>query len=308
VKSAGAAPTLPLAGGLNSYGFSIEGRAPQPGDHLSAEHDAVTPGYFQTLGIRLLQGRAFTERDRADSPAVVMINQTAARRFFPNDNPLGKRITIAGPEPGEVIGVVGDVKQYALASAAPPHVYSPQTQKPAPSMTVFVRTPMQPASLIAAVRQAVFSLDKDQPISSLETLDQVAAESLAQRRLTTLLLGLFAASALLLAAVGIFGVMACTVAQRSREIGLRLALGAQMGQVLLLVLGQGLKLVSLGLVLGLASSLALTRLLSSLLFGVPPGDPLVFAAVSALLAVVALVACWLPARRAARVDPLVALR
>jgi len=169
VRHAAAAPTLPLTGGLNSYGFSVDGRPAQPGDNLSAEHDSVTSDYFRTLGTRLLQGRFFSDRDSAGSPPVIIINQTAAKRFFPNENPLGKRVTIAGPEPGEIVGIVADVKQYALTSESPPHMYSPQTQKPSSYMTLFIRTSVDPISLAAPLRQAVFSVDKDQPVSGIRT-------------------------------------------------------------------------------------------------------------------------------------------
>ena len=308
VQSAGVAPTLPLSGGLNSYGFSLDGRASQPGDNLSAEHDSVTPRYFRALGIRLLQGRLFTDGDTASSPPVVIINETAARRFFPNENPLGRKVTIAGPEPGEIIGVVEDVKQYALTRESPPHMYSPQTQKPSSGMTLFVRTARTPMSLVSAVRQAVLAVDKDQPVSDVQTMDQVLSESLAQRRFTMLLLGIFGATALLLSAVGIYGVMAYSVTRRTGEIGIRMALGAQRADILGLVFRQGGRLIALGLAVGLLGGLVLTRFLGSMLFGVTAHDPATFAAIAVLLAGVALLACWLPARRAARVDPMVALR
>jgi putative ABC transport system permease protein len=308
VQHAAAAPTLPLSGGLNSYGFNIDGREAQPGDNFSAEHDAVTADYFRALGIRLLQGRLFTDHDKADSPPVIVINQAAARRFFPNENPIGRRVTIAGPAPGEIIGVVADVKQYALTSESPPHMYSPQSQKPSSHMTLFIRSSGEPMNLVGRLHQAVYSVDKDQPIAAIRTLADVAAASLAQRWFTMMLLGIFAFAALVLAAVGIYGVMAFTVSQRTREIGLRLALGAQKRNVLAIVIARGMAFTLIGLGVGLVSALVLSRLLSSLLFEVTPSDPLTFVGMSLLLMLVALSACWLPAHRATNVDPMEALR
>lgn len=217
-------------------------------------------------------------------------------------------MTIAGPEPGEIIGIVGDVKQYALGSESPPHMYSPQSQKPSSYMTLFIRTSVSPMSAATAVRQAIYAVDKDQPVSDVRTLSEIANSSLSERRFTMILLAAFAAAALALAAIGIYGVMAFSVAQRSREIGLRLALGAQKRDVLAMVVGEGMAFAGIGVAVGVVCGLALGRTLSNMLFGVEPGDPATFLFISLLLALVALLACWLPARRAAKVDPMAALR
>ncbi len=308
VQAAGAAPTLPLTGGLNSYSFDIDGRSPGPEENFSAEHDSVTPDFFRALGMRLAQGRLFGGQDGADAPQVVLINETAARRFFPNVNPLGRRVRIAGPEYGEIVGVVADVKQYGLESAAPPHMYSPLAQKPMDEAVVYLRTTGNPSTLASAVRATVLAVDPEQPVSDVQPLDEVWADSFAARRVTMWLLGLFAAMALGLAMLGLYGVMAFHVSRRTREIGVRLALGASPGRVMRLVLLQGGKLVILGLALGVMTALAGTRFLASQLYGVGSTDAVTYAITIAILSLAALVAILLPAFRAAWMDPLVALR
>ncbi len=308
VRAAGAASSLPLSGGMNSYSFEIEGGGAPAGEHLSAEQDSVTPNYFAALGMTLVRGRLFTAQDRASAQPVVVINETVARRFFPNQDPLGRRITIAGPDPGAIVGIVRDVKQYALDRESPPHIYSPQSQKPDTDVTLFVRADGPPMNLASAARAAILGVDHDQPVSEVQPLERVLNDSVAQRRLTLWLLGAFALVALLLAAVGIYGVVAYSVARRTPEIGIRLALGAQRSDVLAMVFKQGMALTLIGIALGLAGAFALTRFLSTLLFGVAAADPATFALVSLALAVVASLACLIPARRATKVDPLAALR
>jgi putative ABC transport system permease protein len=293
----------------------IEGRpAPAPGKANIVVTRVVSPHYFETMGIQLLRGRQFEAQDRADSPAAVVISETMARRFWPGEDPTGKRIAAGRPEsPADwitVVGVVRDVRQFELNAEPKPQMYLSYEQDwPffAPSHLV-VRTQAEPRSLAAAVRSAVWSIDKDQPVSNVSTMEDVLSDSIARQRFSMLLLGLFAAVALLLAAVGLYGGMSYSVAQRTHEIGIRMALGAQSRDVLKLAVGQGLRLVLIGVVLGLAAAFTLTRVMSSLLFGVSATDPTTFIAISLVLIGVAALASYIPARRAAKVDPLIALR
>jgi putative ABC transport system permease protein len=314
VRSAAVTNWIPLTMQGDTFGISVEGR-PDPGPDKRPDviTRVISPGYFDTMGIRLTRGRQFDERlDKVDTTPVAVVSETMARRLWPGEDPLGKRIQPGSADPDgwiEVVGVVNDVRQLDLTSEPRLQMYLPyvQFQWFVPRRLV-VKTDVEPASLAAAVRKAVWELDKDQPVSDVRTMEEVLSGSIARQRFSTLLLGIFAALALALAAVGIYGVMSYAVAQRTREIGIRMALGAQAGSVLRLMIGQGLKLASAGVVLGLAGALLLTRLMSSMLFGVSATDPLTLVTISLVLVGVALLASYIPARRAARVDPLVALR
>jgi putative ABC transport system permease protein len=263
------------------------------------------------MGIPLLAGREFTEEDSARAPRVMLINETMARKFWPNANPIGQHVTMldwGSPLQGEIVGVVGDVKTNRLDEVTGPMIYWPNYQFPQLFNSLVVRSDADPMSLVAAVKSAVWSVDRNQTVSEIKSMDQVLADSLARRRLYMLLLGVFAAAALLLAAVGIYGVMAYSVSQRTHEIGVRLALGAERRDVLRLMLRQGMGVTMIGVAIGLAAAFGLTRLMSTLLYGVSASDPATFAGVAILLFAIALVACHIPARRAMRVDPMVALR
>jgi putative ABC transport system permease protein len=263
------------------------------------------------MGIPPLAGREFTEEDSARAPRVMLINETMARKFWPNANPIGQHVTMLDwgpPLQGEIVGVVGDVKANGLDEVTGPMIYWPNYQFPQLFNSFVVRSDADPMSLVAAVKSAVWSVDRNQTVSEIKSMDQVLADSLARRRLYMLLLGVFAAAALLLAAVGIYGVMAYSVSQRTHEIGVRLALGAERRDVLRLMLRRGIGVTLIGVAIGLAVAFGLTRLMSTLLYGVSASDPATFAGVAILLFAIALAACHIPARRAMRVDPLVALR
>ena len=318
VKSAAVTNWIPLIYQGDSIGFSIEGRpdpAPGQGRRPTVVTRVVSPHYFRTMGIQFLQGREFGEQDRVDSPAVAVISETMVRRFWPGEDPIGKRITSGSPDSRDpddwltIIGVVKDVRQFELTADPKPQMYLSYLQAGffAPRHLV-VSTDVEPLSLAATVRRTVWEVDKDQPVSNISTMEDVLSESLARQRFSMLLLGIFATVALVLAAVGIYGVMSYSVTQRTREFGIRMALGARGLDVLKLAIRQGAKLVLIGVAIGLAASFVLTRLMSSLLFGVTATDPLTFIGVSLLLAIVALMACFVPAHRATKVDPLLALR
>jgi putative ABC transport system permease protein len=258
----------------------------------------------------LIAGRSFTEQDTEQSPQVVIINETMARKVFPGEDPLGKRITVWRDEKfmREIVGVVGDVKPSGLDAENEPQIYVPHAQDPWGVMSLVVRTKGEPTVLAGAVRSAVLALDKDQPVYDVKTMEDVVAASVASRRTPMLLFTVFAGVALLLAAVGIYGVISYSVTQRTHEIGIRMALGAQTTDVLKMIVRQGMALSLVGVLTGLLAAFALTRVMSGLLFGVSATDPVTFAAVSVLLAAVALLASYIPARRATKVDPMVALR
>jgi putative ABC transport system permease protein len=319
VAGAAAADALPLQGWNNGMPFLIAGRAEvDRANRNAAGFKMVQPEYFRVLGIRLLKGRVLTERDVKGSPPVAVINQTMASRYFANQDPIGQRLLIQdivpgspalGPEiPWEVVGVIADERTGSLDGAFRPGVYVTLDQSPSFFVGLVVRSHVEPESLQRAITQAVHELDKNQPVTEIRTLEQIKTESAAQNRLRTTLLGIFAILALVLSAVGIYGVISYSVAQRTHEIGIRSALGAQGGRLLRLVMGQGMALAIAGLALGFAGSLGLTRLLETLLFGVGARDPLTISVAASLLAGVALAACYVPARRAAKMDPLVALR
>jgi putative ABC transport system permease protein len=312
VEFAGGVDPLPMSGSDSSTGVLIEGQPIVPSaDRAEAGERLVTPGYFQAMRIPLLQGRQFTEQDRADAPRVVLVNQALAQRFFPSQRALGKRLGIEDDGKllwAEIIGVVGNVKHRSLDAEIKPELYEPYQQFPRNFMSLVVRTTVEPSSTIAAIRDQVLALDRDQPVFEIKTMEELLSHSLAQSRFIMLLLGIFSALAMALAAVGIYGVMACFVTRRHKEIGIRMALGAQKSDVLKLVVVEGMGLAVIGIVLGLAASFALTRIIANLLFGIGPTDPATLIAVSLLLTSVAFLACWIPARRAARVDPMITLR
>lgn len=314
VESVGAINTLPLAKGPTA-GFRIEGRPLLSADQWpGGNYRNVNPDYFRALNIPLVQGRSFEERDNASAPLVALINQATADHDFAGENPVGKRITFGGVDSKrqpiwfEIVGVAANVRSIELKEEPLPEVYTASLQDAFSSMSFVIRTTIEPAGLTAAVRQAVQDVDRAQPVSDIRTMDNVVSESVTQPRFNLTLLGIFGVIALVLSAAGIYGVMAYTVAQRTHEIGIRIALGAKTPNVLRMILGQGLRLTALGIVFGLLGSLLLTRFLSALLFGVSPTDPLTFVVVALFLMGVALVACFVPARRAARTDPMVALR
>jgi putative ABC transport system permease protein len=310
VQSAGAVSSLPLSGGGTDSDFGIEGRPPaEPGHPQVAWYSSVTPAYFRAMGTRLQRGREFTDADSSDSSKVVMISETMARRFFPEEDPLGKRLVFGGGKDlREIVGVISDVKSFGLNLDARPSMYFPHAQNPARGMSLVVRTQGDPQRLAAAIRSQVSELDRDLALSNVMTMEQLVGVSLAEPRFTLLLLGAFAAIAMLLSAIGVYGVVSYSVTQRSHEIGVRMALGAKTSDVLRLVVGQGMRLVLGGVGIGLVAAFALTRVMESLLFGVSATDFPTFALTSLVLAGVALGACFVPARRATKVDPMVALR
>jgi len=314
VIDASAINDLPLAGGGWAEEVTLEGRdEAQGGTPLPADVNAVTPRYFHTMGIPLLAGRDFTEQDRGafwfgESPWTLIVNETFARRYWPNENPIGKRFRFGGNVFGTVIGVVGDVRYLSLEREAQPAFYVSYGHFSLPALTIVVRASAPPEAMTAALRAQVYALDHDLPVYNIRPMEQIVSNAAGQPRFQTLLLGLFGAAALSLAAIGIYGVMAYAVTQRTHEIGVRMALGARRRDVLRHVLGQGMKLVLMGATLGLAGAFVAARALKSMLFDVSPADPLTFAAVTVFLALVAFAACWIPARRATKVDPLVALR
>ena len=313
VRSAGMVNFLPLYGGLgSSTAFKILSRPePPPGQGPSCDVRVVDAGYFQALGIPLLRGRNFSDAELREPKHVILINEALARKHFPNEDPIGQRLDVAmfeTPTPAEVIGIVGNVRYDSLIDEAPEAVYFPHPDLAYPFMTLVLRTDGDPTAIAPAVQREIRALDPNQPVSDVRTMDQVMSEAVSRSRFNTLLLTLFAGLATLLSAVGIFGVMNYSVALRTREIGLRLAIGAQPRQVLMLILKQGLTLTGIGVGLGLLAAFALTRLLTGLLFGVEALDPPTFATISLLLVLVSLLACYLPARRAMRIDPMMALR
>jgi putative ABC transport system permease protein len=311
VRSAGVVNALPITGGPSTE-FVIEGRpAPRLGEEPAADIRVADPGYFPAMDISLLAGRTFTDHDTSTSARVVLINETLARTFWPNENPLGHRITMKDwgpPLTGEIVGVVGDIKGNALDATVGPMLYWPYTQFGQIFNTMVVRSEDDPLRLTAAVKDRIWSVDRDQPVSGVQTMDQILSDSVARRRLYVVLLGVFASVALFLAAAGIYGVVSYSVTQRTREIGIRVALGAERVDVLWLMIAQAAKLALTGELLGILLALGLTRLMTGLLFGVSAADPFTFSGAAILLSAVALAACYIPARRAMRVDPMVALR
>ena len=314
VVSAGVVTPLPSAGDFDSTGFEIEHNPFPTGQGPMADRYIVTPGYLQALGIRLERGRELTEQDVADAPLVMLVSESMAARFWPNQDPIGKRMKLPW-NPGRedepwrtIVGVVRDVKQYGPDKPSAMALYVPHAQYPVQFMTLVARTSGDPAEMIGTIRKTVQGLDADQVPTNVATMEEVMTNSIQSRRFPMFVLGGFAALALVLAAVGIYGVMSYVVAQRTHEIGIRMALGARTSNVLRLIVGNGLWLAIMGVLLGAAGAFGLTRLMKSLLFGVVPTDVSTFVVVSAGLIAVALVACYLPARRATKIDPLTALR
>jgi putative ABC transport system permease protein len=303
VTSAGIFPLL-------HFGFNIEGR-PLPAD-ADALYETISPNYFRAMRARIVAGREFDEHDDTRAPTVVIINETLARRYFAGEDPLGKRVLIAYMRKRialEIVGVAADIKQGELGAPVIPQIYAPYLQRPWFSSAIVVRAAHNDLSAVKNdAQRAIWVVDRDQASTDIHTAEEALNNSLAEPRLYTSLLGVFAALALSLAALGIYGVMSYTVTERVREIGVRMALGARGRNVLKLVIGQGMTLALIGVAIGSAIAVALTRLMSGLLFGVSATDPATFVVIALLLVSVALLACWIPARRAAKVDPMVALR
>jgi putative ABC transport system permease protein len=316
VRSAGAVMGLPLSGMAFNISFAIAGRPPvPPAQQPAMEVRVASADYFSTIGIPIKRGRAFADTDREGTPRVVLLTESAARQYFPGEDPLGKKITLGwGKGPGkpraggEVVGIVGDVKDAGLNEPNPAEIYLPLRQWPVSAMSVVIRTTTPPTALAEAVRKAVYAVDPNLPVANMRTLDQIVSKSISQPRFYMTLLAIFAAVALVLAAIGIFGVLSYGVAQRTREIGIRMALGAQEATVVTLVVRQALMLVLTGVIAGTLAALFLSQTMTKMLFDVAPTDPATFGGVAALLVAIALLASYLPARRAARVDPIVALR
>jgi putative ABC transport system permease protein len=319
VETVGVVSALPLSGTVYSVPFTIEGRAATPDEVERADYRVVSAGYFRALKIPLMAGREFNERDTAETPHVALISQNLARRHWPDRSPVGAHLRIndnhQGPRQVEIVGVVGDVKHLRLDGEPAPHIYLPIHQSHenwvvwlTDNQYWLLRTAVDPLTLQAAVRREIQAVDREAPASNIRTMEQYLAASVAPRRFNLWLLTVFAGAALALAASGLYGVISYGVAQRRHEIGIRMALGARGSDVLKLVIGQGMALAIIGVALGLVASLALTRLMESLLFSVSATDPLTFIAIALLLILVALLACYIPARRAAKVDPLIALR
>ena len=311
VEAVALASSLPLNGGIQ-VPARLEGQPmPQPGNETNVEYQAITPDYFRVMRIPLLKGRFFSLADRKDAPAVVMVNQAFVRKFFSGVDPLGQRVYggMGGEKRLEVIGVAGDVREGGLAIDPGPEMYVPLFQAwIPPGLPYLVRTRAQPLSLAQTIRRAIMEVDKNQPILEAQTMEQIFYGASAPPRLRTQLLSLFSFLALTLTVVGLYGVMTYMVSQRTHEIGVRIALGAPPWGIVRLVLSESALLIGAGLLLGLAGAVALTRVLSTLLYAIKPTDPATFLFVSSLMLAVGFLACYIPARRASKVDPMVALR
>jgi putative ABC transport system permease protein len=313
VEAVGAIQDLPVRRNRMGYDFVMEGRPlPASGEKPDAAYRVVTPGYFAAMGIPILAGQGFTDRDDNNAPPVVIINQSMARQFWAGEDPIGRRIRFGGDNSRwySIVGVVGDVKHMGLEEEEGPAIYQPHAQKPPflRWMTVVVRMSVDPANLVGAIRSQVKAVDKDQPVYDIASMEEIISQSVANPRFYMVMLGLFAFTALILASVGIYGMLVYWVSQRRQEIGIRMALGAQQSDVLKLVLSQGVKISAIGVSLGVIAALVLSRTMSSLLYDVSPADPFTYLGVSLLFISVATLACYLPARRAVKVDPLEALR
>jgi putative ABC transport system permease protein len=314
VESAGAINTLPLSLGPTT-GIRVEGRPIVPIDKWAVlNFRNVSPDYFRAMSIPVLKGRGFTSQDDASAPGRVMINQALAERDFPNEDPIGKRVAFRNPEPNvepdwwEIIGVTANVRSVELREEALPELYFSSKQDLNGDMALVVRSTVEPESLAPALRQAVAEVDRTVPVSEVRTMEHIVSESVTQPRFNLFLLGMFSTIALLLSVAGIYGVTAYTVTQRTHELGIRMALGAQIGDVLRMIMGQGMLVIGIGIVIGLVAAFGLMRLMKSLLFGVTATDPLTFVGITVVLIAAGLLACYVPARRATKVDPLEALR
>jgi len=312
VQAVGTVSELPMSGQNNDTSFALEGQplaAPGVSNNNSNQR-VVSPNYFQAMSIPLLKGRFFTDRDNADAPKVVIVSESFVNQFLAGKEPLGQRITMDFGQPwtAEIVGVVGSIHQNTLVAPVYREMYTPALQRAPMGWNLVVRGAVDPTRLTAAIKNEVRALDKNLPIYNVKTMEERVSESAAQPRLRTTLLGIFAALAVLLAAVGIYGVISYSVTQRTHELGIRRALGAQSGHVLRLVVRQGMALALVGVAIGLTASFGLARLIQGLLFGVSPMDPWTFVSIPLLLALVALSATLIPAWRATRVDPMVALR
>ncbi len=314
VRSAALTTSLPLTGGGDILAFYVEGRPVARTDRTpDAEARVVNPDYFRTMEIPLRRGRVLTDQDAPDAPDAVVINEALARKYFAEEDPVGKRITFGDPQAANVewfniVGVVGDVRQSTLQAEPYPQVYSAYRQTPRRALTIVLRTAGEPTAMANTLRQQVWSLDRQQPLHNVRTVEQVLAQSIARPRFNTLLITILAGVALVLAAVGIYGVISYSVTQRTHEIGVRMALGASSSNVLRLVVGQGMLLAGMGLAVGVLGAFAVTRIMGTLLYGVSANDPITYIVLVSLLGIIALVASYIPARRAMRVDPVVALR
>jgi putative ABC transport system permease protein len=314
VRTAALSSALPLDGSDFTIAFHIRGRPKPPEkDMPSAQITSATPEFFSALGIPLLRGRAFARDDRAGAPRVAIASQSFVRKYFSKEDPVGQYVELGWTrdgvqQGGEIVGIVGDVKQYGLEQAAPPILYLPYTQTPRPSLRAILRTAVPPEGVAPAARAAVRETDRELPVFAMREMREYLSESVESRRFYALLVGLFAAVALALAAVGLYGVMAYAVTQRTHELGVRVALGATGERISRMVVGQGIALTLGGVALGIAAALVLSRVIGSLLFGVSRADPVTFASVLGTLVLVATLASYVPARRAARVDPLIAMR
>jgi putative ABC transport system permease protein len=310
VQSVAISDDFPIQG-TDTHDFpEIEGRGAAPEQRILVGYHVINPRYFEALGVRLLKGRAFTARDDANAPRVVIVNEALAARVWPNEEALGKRLRFgSASEPwSEVVGVVANVKHDGLHLADSPHCYSPHLQQPWPFLAVALRSPLEQAALLNSARQVAQKIDPNLPLIEPLSMEKRMEQTLVSRRLTLSLFGLFAVVAFALAIIGLYGVMTYSVTQRRQELGIRIALGATAGDVLRLIVGQGMRLVTLGIALGIGGALAVNRLLTTLLFGVSATDALTFVGVASSLLLVAALACWIPARRATKVDPLTALR
>lgn len=315
IEAAALGTAIPLTDGHDRTDITIEGMAlPKPGSFPHPDLHIVSPAYVEALGIRLLRGRTFMDMDNESAPHVAMINARLARQYFASADPVGKRFMFGHPSPKRqpewitITGVVGDTKLYGLANPARMEVYLPFRQSVSGSMTLILRSAIDPAALTSESRGVIASIDKDQPVFGIATMQELVRNSVSTRRISFIVMGAFSGLALVLAAIGIYGVISYSVAQRAHEIGIRVALGARPGDVLRMVLGQGAKIAAAGVVIGIVASFVLTRLMTNLLYNVSPADPVTFAVVTVLLALIALIASWIPARRTLRVDPIAALR
>lgn len=311
VINAGTTNALPLGGSYTDTTFLIEGQSPDTRKDQSVWFQLISDQYLQTMGIRLMKGRYFTDQDNFDAPRVVIVTETFARRYFPGGDAIGKRLNFNNPQKPvwrEIIGIASDVKQFGLNKETPIAIYLHQKQSASPFVTLAVRTSTNPLNLASEIRSQVWSIDKNLAVSNVQTMEQVVVKTVNTPRITLSLIGTFAAAALLLAALGLYGVVSYSAAQRTNEIGIRMALGARENDVLKMVVGRGMTLAAIGVVIGLIGAYALTHLMSKLLFGVSATDPLIFVTIAGLLALIALIASYIPAHRASKIDPVIALR